>query len=575
MMTQFVDLPPEILELLFDYLTDPKDICNISEACKRFKEVIDTSDKLTKKLTLYVNYPSFLHNFKAVLKKSNRRYKNLSVTRSRLTGSENQFTSLINAFELIGPKIRNLTINWCQLRNLDISTANLVDIAARRRLRAELLFAQNVSVGRHQGAQGVIREDIRDELHKEFIAIIKYFNCLETTIWNNVNIEKRTNPIDLASFDFTSLKQLKMRHCDAYCFDILSSAKQLNSLKISEPFWSTNRSPGIDNFETYLISQEVLKTLSIKSIHYPRLFHSDRSERIQFKLNYLVLKNVFFKEKLHAENFFKTQKELKFIDIQIQNEKSRNLEELHWYNDILKTVLKENPMLRTLNLDKFKYKIPNCDFLRNITNANVQTLNFNVTNEEKDAELFKVLVRSLPNLKNITYKSEDSEDNDGDVCFDKGTILDKVKALIIINASVKSLINVHAENLHTFEYSPKLNGSFIDDYIGGFLHRHRTIKELKIGNSTGRSYFFVSYNLCQLIVNFLNQLESITIYNFAEVNKSVKLLCNLRNLNTLTLSSLQYQQFTAKTKVECERMKLRLIPIEMNQPQDFHEYSDC
>lgn len=231
-------------------------------------------------------------------------------------------------------------------------------------------------------------------------------------------------------------------------------------------------------------------------------------------------------------------------------------------------------MLKTLKLDKFKYKIPNCDFLKNVTNPNVQTVIFNVNGEDKDAELFKVLVRSLPNLKNITYKSEDCEDNDGDVCFDKGTNLNQVKSLVIINASVKSLINVYAENLHTFEYSPKLNGSFIDDYIGGFLHLHRTIKELKIGNSTGRSYFFVSFNLCQLIVNFLNQLESITIYNFAELNKSVKLLCNLRNLNTLTLSSLQYQQFTAKTKVECERMKLKCIPIEINQPHDFREFSD-
>lgn len=334
-MIEFKELPPEVLEILFDYLSDPKDICNISETCKLFKDVIDTSDRLTKKLTLYVNYPSFLHNFKTALKKSSRRYRNLSITRSRLTGTENQFLSLIHAFEFIGPKIKNLTINWCHLRNLDISTANLVDIAARRRLRAELLF-QNVPIERHQN-QGIVREDIRDELHKEFIAIIKYFTKLEKTVWNNVNIEKRTNPIDLTSFNFKTLKHLKMRHCDAYCFDILSSATQLNSFNISEPFWSTNRNPGIDNFESFLVTQEALKTLIITTIHYPRLFHIDRSEQIKFQLNNLVLQNVFFKEKLHAESFFKTQKELKVVDIQIQNEKSRNLDELNWYNEIIKT----------------------------------------------------------------------------------------------------------------------------------------------------------------------------------------------------------------------------------------------
>ena len=335
-MIEFVDLPPEILELLFDFLNDPKDICNVSATCKRFKEVIDTSDRLTKKLTIYVNYPAFLHNFKTLIKKSTRRYRNLNITRSRQTGSENQFISLVNAFEFIGPKIKNLTVNWCQLRNLDISTANLVDIAARRRLRNELLFAQNVSIVRPQ-TQGVIREDIRDELHKEYISIIKFFTSLEKTVWNNVNIEKRTNPTDLSSFDFSSLKELEMRHCDAHCFEILSSAKQLKSLKVSEPFWSNNRNPGIDNFENFLMSQEALKTLSDTSIQYPRLFHSDRSGNIRFKLNNLILRNVFFKEKEFAENFFKTQNELKSVDLQIQNEKSRNLDELSWYNDILKT----------------------------------------------------------------------------------------------------------------------------------------------------------------------------------------------------------------------------------------------
>lgn len=128
-----------------------------------------------------------------------------------------------------------------------------------------------------------------------------------------------------------------------------------------------------------------------------------------------------------------------------------------------------------------------------------------------------------------------------------------------------SLININCGALTTFEYVPGKTGEFIDDLFGRFFHCHRSIKHLTIGRS-GRSYFFVSYNLCEIIVNFLTQLEQLAIYNFGEVNKSVKLLCNLRSLKTLTLSKADHQQFTAKTKVECARNDLELIPVDPPAP---------
>jgi hypothetical protein len=225
-----------------------------------------------------------------------------------------------------------------------------------------------------------------------------------------------------------------------------------------------------------------------------------------------------------------------------------------------------NSQLHTVKIEKIKYKFDNLDFLKHIRVPSVQSLIFNVSAEDKNVELFKLLVAMFPNLKDIQFKSETSEDTNCCMCFNTETLmtLDKLQSLTIINSSVRSLINVYAENLQNFVYAPGKTGEFIDDFIGGFLHRHRSIKNFVIG-SKGRSssYFFVSFNLCQLIVNFLNQLESISIFNFAEVNKSVKLLCSLSNLKNMTISSQQYQQFTAKTKVECERMKIKLIPVEV------------
>lgn len=65
------------------------------------------------------------------------------------------------------------------------------------------------------------------------------------------------------------------------------------------------------------------------------------------------------------------------------------------------------------------------------------------------------------------------------------------------------------------------------------------------------------------MVNFLNQLESVSIYNFGEVNKSVKLLCLLPKLKSLTISTEDYQQFTAKTKVECARNDLKISHVKI------------
>jgi hypothetical protein len=121
--------------------------------------------------------------------------------------------------------------------------------------------------------------------------------------------------------------------------------------------------------------------------------------------------------------------------------------------------------------------------------------------------------------------------------------------------------------LEYFEYSPGRAGEYIDDYIGGFFHRHRGLKHLIIGTKTLSSqYFFVSFNLCHLIVNFLANLESIAIYNFAEINKSVKLLCTMPTLRYLTVAKHQYQQFTKKTKEECEKRKLKIIFDDVEVP---------
>lgn len=216
---------------------------------------------------------------------------------------------------------------------------------------------------------------------------------------------------------------------------------------------------------------------------------------------------------------------------------------------------------------KDNYAIDDCDFLKYIINPKVRLFSYHVTDEDHEVLLFKALSRNFPNLERIEFNSKGGNLADASTCFNDTRIFNKGRSITIINSTVNALLNIHANNLEYFEYSPGRVGEFIDDYIGGFFHRHRGIKHLVIGTKTLSSlYFFVSFNLCQLIINFLNELETLAIYNFAEINKSVKLLCLLPKLRSLIVSKPQFMQFTKKTKDECERRKLRLIPVDVEVP---------
>lgn len=197
----------------------------------------------------------------------------------------------------------------------------------------------------------------------------------------------------------------------------------------------------------------------------------------------------------------------------------------------------------------------------------MRTFSYHVSEEDNDVNLFKALSRNFPNLERIEFNSKGGNVADACTCFSDSRIFNRGRSITIINSTVSALPNIFANNLEFFEYSPGRAGEYIDDYIGGFFHRHRGIKHLIIGTKTlSSSYFFVSSNLCQLIVNFLSELDSIAIYNFAEINKSVKLLCMLPKLRSLILAKSQFEQFTKKTKDECEKRKLKLIPVDVAMP---------
>ena len=557
-------LPPEMWEFIFCHL-DVSSLKKVTETSKVFHEIVSGSEKLSKNLTLRLKYPQDMNSFAKCILKTKRKYRKLVVlkSRDRCADEFNQHKAT-QALQKLGLTVKELQIDWSNAqRRMDDQLVNLADVMRRRTQMANAVRGFNFNpfgAGQLNREAAALMENIRVDIHTEFLNVIRYFQNITKLTLINVNLETERQEA-LPEIQYQHLKELVLNHCDSYIFKLLSSVTHLEKIDVSDPWW-TSRNPGIDDFELFLMLQKTLKHVDLKNFQFPRLFITDRSENISFKLESLKLNNVYFADKGILNQFLKTQTGLKTIDLQLRNEKIKVLDELQWYNNCLRTIITHSTHLHTITIAKIRYKINDYEFLSNTTNLSVKHLNFKLTSEDKSSELFKVLVRTFPNLQSINFEAEENEETDSGACFDDGTVLDHVESLVIKNSSVRSLANLQASSsLLNFEYVPGKTGEYIDDLFGCFFHRHRNIKNLAIGRNRGRSYFFVSYNLCQLIVNFLTHLESISIYNFGEVNKSVKLLCNLRKLRTLTLSTDDYQQFTAKTKVECARNDLKLIHI--------------
>lgn len=557
-MVKLIDLPREVLEIIFESLKAPE-IKNITQCCTTFKEIVQNSDKLTRQLALRMRFPLDIKKFSDVILSSERKYRVLRIVKSRdcchseRNPEHNENRHFARLFQKLGDTVQELEVDWSYaMRPREASMFELVQIGRSR--RRERLAGEAIE---NAAAVQALRV-MRDMMFTDFMRMMRRFGQLRKLTLLSVHLDRGLQA-DEQPLDFPQLKELILKHSDAFCFDVLSPSTSLQTLQVSEPWWN-NRNPGIETFESFLISQQNLKHLWLKNIQYPRLFQTNRAQQINFKLESLHLDDCNFSHYENAVNFLQTQTDLKHLSIQIQNEKVRMLESLNWYNNILKAVV-ATP-LETLSIEKNWYKFENLEFLPRSRNPHLKKLEYKTSNDD-DAELFKIFLQIYPNLQEIKFEAEEKEDTESVVCFDDGTVLDKVIKLSIKNFSATSLDNVTATSLVDFQFVPGKAGEYIDNPFGLFFHRHRTIKHLTIGSLSERSYFFVSFNLCSLMVNFLNHLESVEIFcHFQEVNKSVKLLSTLPTLNTLTILSEDYQQFTAKTKVECARNELKLINVD-------------
>lgn len=329
MATTLEDFPVELLEHIFSFVHSSNEIIALSETCILFHEVILSSEKLLSFLKIVINYTEDnLGIFSKTMALSRRRYRNIKIlkTNERQNGYNNH-TRSPRYFSKIAQNIRHLELVQSSSRNARENT--LFEFVMNRRQRLD--FNQHDRI-QHAHRQGRDRNDSISEL----ITVLREFNNLVSMKWNNVHLER--NPLSHEKIlHLSTVEELEMKHCDPHCFELMSSIQRLKKFKFSDPFWSSSRNPGIESLENFLVHQTAtLKNLTVHNIQYPRLFQIDRSTNIIFKLHSLSLKYVFFKDSNFAEKFFRTQDELRNFEFIIQNEKVRSLDEVLFYNNILK-----------------------------------------------------------------------------------------------------------------------------------------------------------------------------------------------------------------------------------------------
>lgn len=465
-MVGLSDLPPEVLVIVFEGL-DASTLRAVSECCTKLSQVINESERLTRKFTLHMRYPMDLRNIAGAIENSTRRYRKLKITKSREQYMHNAADPVVRGMFLrFGETIHELIIDWSNASRA--RDANFFDLVNRRARAVGMQQLGNRldAVGWH--AQAIV--NLREDVLVEFVNLIRNFSSIRKLTLFTVHLERGRHPNDPA-LQFPNFKEFVTKQCDPFCFDVFSSCNRLEKLHVRDPWWST-RNPGIDTFEMFLISQTELRDLCLKNFQYPRLFQLNRTNQIVFRLESLELENVFFADRTIAFNFFHAQNQLRKVKFQLHNEKVRQLDEMQWYNNIIRSIVhSSNVNLRELHIEKLRYKIDDYSFIANIVNPAVRKLIFKVTAEDKSSDLFKIFIKMFPNLEAVEFKVENKGEDSEGICFDEGTVLERSNSLIIRNSSVRSLVNVHAGALINFEYVPGRTGEFIDDYFGGFFHR--------------------------------------------------------------------------------------------------------
>ncbi|CAO1364881.1 unnamed protein product [Diamesa serratosioi] len=341
----------------------------------------------------------------------------------------------------------------------------------------------------------------------------QFMNCFKNIIkcdLNFVHIFGNELPHDQVQ-PYPNLEELRVACCSFFCREIFYASNKLKHVQVEFANWENSVYVGSEKVEKFLIQQNDLKTLILSHSNCAFFCNIDVLKNAPFQLDFLRLEKVFFANKQFAIDFFKTQRNLKKVSLEICNSRSRLLDVDQFYEDILKHVLNITT-LRKVEILLGKYKFVSLDFLKELNNKYVEQLEFRERSDHANLKFVELILKAFPNIKSLLYNGRKSDD-----VFDGIRSLKNLERLIIgdVNDDKRCYldkVHITSGKLTTFSC-----GSWTkdEDTIENFLIRNPTIHTLIIP-------FILSKTFSDKILNCLPHLEHLVANGVANEVKLSK-----------------------------------------------------
>jgi len=242
-------------------------------------------------------------------------------------------------------------------------------------------------------------------LRHDIIALLTPLERLNECILSNIMMFDDLPPTaaeDATTLSCDGLKTLRLSQCDFFCFMLYKLHEKLERLEIREPSYSR---PDVVELENFLLKQNRLKELKLKSIRFNNSYSTNRLANVPFQLDTLSLIDVTWDMNEQATGFLTSQRQLKELELKSFNSwVSPRESKFTWFCNRMQHLL-SIPTLRRLTIgtrQAFIYDFKNDEFLPGLTNPGVTSLTY-LTDTTDRSEFMQIFVRMFPNISSFTF----------------------------------------------------------------------------------------------------------------------------------------------------------------------------
>jgi hypothetical protein len=255
----------------------------------------------------------------------------------------------------------------------------------------------------------------------------------------------------------------------------------------------------------FIMRQDNLKHLNISFKFYERetnepLFPKDRLQEIKFQLETI---NAFSRD----IEFFDTQNELKEIFIDMCYKVIIFPQSPEKYAQFLRNVLSK-PFLQAVYFDFGSIRESHLDFLNDIRNLSVTNVHYN----ETCGSTLEAINLMFPRLEQLSVNEVSK------------TALKTMQ----LNHLMKLRISDEITDFHYTLSASDVPGNIYEETLLSFIRIHRKIEKFSLGRTSWlfNENFSVSTTFWKYVLEFLPNLQKLTVYNPRDSEELIKMLLN-------------------------------------------------